>query len=111
MNVISRLRPFLRRSSGIIQSPNRPTPWSSSQNPKDIATTGPRFEQTLWEYQPNPLSAQELIAQVPVTMVQGRKISCDGGGGALGHPKVYLNLDSGQPVTCGYCGRRFQQEE
>ncbi|KAJ3325926.1 hypothetical protein HDV06_002311 [Boothiomyces sp. JEL0866] len=67
---------------------------------------------------PNPMSAQELIAQVPVKMVHGRKVSCNGGnpsfnpgGGALGHPKVYINLDTGKPMTCGYCGLRFQQEE
>ncbi len=33
--------------------------------------------------------------------------ACDGGGGALGHPKVYLNLDSGGAVDCPYCGLRF----
>ena len=38
----------------------------------------------------------------------------DGGGGALGHPKVYINLDrsgggEGQVATCGYCGLRFKQ--
>jgi hypothetical protein len=35
----------------IKQSPNMPTPWSSSQAPKQVATNHPRFEQTLWEYQ------------------------------------------------------------
>jgi hypothetical protein len=25
-------------------------------------------------------------------MVESGKVSCDGGGGALGHPKVYINL-------------------
>jgi hypothetical protein len=31
------------------------------------------------EAQPNPLSAMELIAKVPVIMVSGRKVFCDGG--------------------------------
>jgi len=34
-------------------------------------------------------------------------VSCDGGGGALGHPRVYLNLGADGVVDCGYCDRRF----
>lgn len=56
--------------------------------------------------QPAPLSAMELIAKVPITFVQGRKAFCDGGGGALGHPKSYINLDNEGPMSCGYCGLR-----
>ena len=36
------------------------------------------------------------------------QVGCDGGGGALGHPKVYINLDDGKPHGCIYCGLRFQ---
>lgn len=36
--------------------------------------------------------AIDLIAKQPVSEVESRIISCDGGGGALGHPKVYINL-------------------
>ncbi|XP_008329464.1 NADH dehydrogenase [ubiquinone] iron-sulfur protein 6, mitochondrial [Cynoglossus semilaevis] len=54
--------------------------------------------------------AIKLVAEEPVTDVTTRVVSCDGGGGALGHPKVYLNLDKDTKVgTCGYCGKRFQQ--
>ncbi|XP_043545588.1 NADH dehydrogenase [ubiquinone] iron-sulfur protein 6, mitochondrial [Chiloscyllium plagiosum] len=54
--------------------------------------------------------AIELVAEEPVTEVSDRVVSCDGGGGALGHPKVYLNLDKETKVgTCGYCGLRFKQ--
>ena len=35
------------------------------------------------------------------------KVSCNGGGGALGHPLVYLEMGADDEVTCGYCGRRF----
>jgi len=37
------------------------------------------------------------------------KISCDGGGGALGHPRVYLHIDHSddQRVTCPYCSREY----
>lgn len=36
--------------------------------------------------------AINLVAEEPVTDVESRVVSCDGGGGALGHPKVYINL-------------------
>ncbi len=39
--------------------------------------------------------------------VSERSVSCDGGGGALGHPKVYLNMGDGDFVECPYCDRRF----
>ena len=36
------------------------------------------------------------------------EVACDGGGGALGHPKVYLNMGSEAFVECPYCDRRFE---
>ncbi len=38
--------------------------------------------------------------------VEELTVACDGGGGALGHPKVYLTLVEGK-VECGYCGRVY----
>ncbi|PKK34154.1 NADH dehydrogenase (ubiquinone) Fe-S protein 6, 13kDa (NADH-coenzyme Q reductase) [Columba livia] len=55
--------------------------------------------------------AIDLIAEQPVSEVESRVISCDGGGGALGHPKVYINLDKETKTgTCGYCGLQFKQK-
>lgn len=34
-------------------------------------------------------------------------VSCDGGGGALGHPKVWYSFDGTKEVECGYCDRQF----
>jgi uncharacterized Zn-finger protein len=34
-------------------------------------------------------------------------VSCDGGGGVLGHPKVYLEMGDQTYVECPYCDRRF----
>ncbi|MBL29463.1 MAG: zinc-finger domain-containing protein [Rhodospirillaceae bacterium] len=34
-------------------------------------------------------------------------VACDGGGGALGHPRVFLNLERHGAVDFPYCGRRF----
>jgi len=30
------------------------------------------------------------------------KVSCNGDGGALGHPRVYLEMGADDEVTCGY---------
>ncbi|CAM4633473.1 hypothetical protein PO909_004761 [Leuciscus waleckii] len=55
--------------------------------------------------------AINLVAEEPVSNIESRVVSCDGGGGALGHPKVYINLDKETKVgTCGYCGLQFQQK-
>lgn len=58
----------------------------------------------------NTRFARDLIAEIPPTAVKGRKVVCDGGGGPLGHPKVFINLDQPGNHTCGYCGLRFYQE-
>ena len=34
-------------------------------------------------------------------------VACNGGGGPLGHPKVYLNLSADGQVECPYCSRLF----
>jgi len=39
--------------------------------------------------------------------VDSTEVSCDGGGGALGHPKVYLNLSADGEIECPYCSRLF----
>ncbi|VDO81708.1 unnamed protein product, partial [Schistosoma mattheei] len=47
-----------------------------------------------------------MIAEVPPIACKENIISCDGGGGALGHPKVYINLVS-QYQLSGYVCVRF----
>jgi uncharacterized Zn-finger protein len=32
---------------------------------------------------------------------------CDGEGGALGHPRVYLEMGDETAVECPYCDKRF----
>ncbi|PSS37756.1 hypothetical protein PHLCEN_2v449 [Hermanssonia centrifuga] len=61
------------------QSPNYPTTWSTTQAPRPHGQSGPRFEQTAMELQPNPLSAMDMIANEPIRVVHGRKAVCDGG--------------------------------
>ncbi|KAJ6519810.1 hypothetical protein C8R45DRAFT_952790 [Mycena sanguinolenta] len=63
-----------------LQAPNAPATWSTNQQPRPGPASSPRFEQTAMQLQPNPLSAMTLINDVPVTMVDGRRAVCDGGG-------------------------------
>lgn len=35
------------------------------------------------------------------------EVSCDGGGGALGHPKVWYSFADTDSADCGYCDRMF----
>jgi len=53
------------------------------------------------------MHAIDLIAEIPPIASEDRVVSCDGGGGALGHPKVFINLDKPGNHSCGYCGLRF----
>ncbi|KAI9256047.1 hypothetical protein EDC94DRAFT_216142 [Helicostylum pulchrum] len=95
----------------IQQAENRVTTWSKSQRSKVDAFSGPRFEQTDLNAQPNPMAAIELIAEEPVRFVTERVTHCDGGGGSLGHPKIFINLDKPGPHACTYCGIRFEKPE
>lgn len=46
-----------------------------------------------------------------ITRVTASRVSCDGAHDgiptALGHPRVYLQIDEHGYVDCGYCDRRF----
>ena len=52
-----------------------------------------------------PVEAPEVIE------VDTSRIACDGGGGALGHPRVYLEMGERKFVECPYCDRRFVLRE
>ena len=39
--------------------------------------------------------------------VEELTVACDGGGGALGHPRVFLNMGEKTEIDCPYCGRQF----
>ena len=40
-------------------------------------------------------------------VVSTKRVACDGGGGVLGHPLVYMDMGDEDFVECGYCDRRF----
>ena len=57
--------------------------------------------------QPRPMAAIELIHKQPVRWTNQKVVSCDGGGGPLGHPRVFINTDKPAILPCGYCGVPF----
>lgn len=53
-----------------------------------------------------------MTSQPETDIVKTRRIACDGasdipGGAALGHPRVWLEIDERGYVDCGYCDKRF----
>ena len=71
-----------------------------------ILDGGPRDHQ-LTTTQPRPYAAIELIHKQPVRWTTERSVSCDGGGGPLGHPRIFINVDKPQICWCTYCGVPF----
>jgi len=52
------------------------------------------------------MTANINALQSETVYVAQHHVSCDGGGGTLGHPKVYYSLENGE-AECGYCDRKF----
>ena len=45
-----------------------------------------------------------------ISLVASPRVACDGAAAtapALGHPRVYLQIDEKGFVDCGYCDKRF----
>ena len=49
-----------------------------------------------------------IINSLDIVEVENKRVTCDGGGGALGHPQVYLEMGKNIEVTCPYCSRSFR---
>jgi uncharacterized Zn-finger protein len=60
---------------------------------------------------PEPMPARPaLTPDLPapeVIAVRSGRVACDGVGGALGHPRVWLEMGEATFVECPYCDRRF----
>src|SRR5580700_100975 len=50
-------------------------------------------DMTLTFLQPAPEAAIEYIHKQPVRWTHERVAVCDGGGGPLGHPRIFINVD------------------
>ncbi len=53
----------------------------------------------------------DRLAPPEIVHVHSRRVSCEGIGGALGHPKVYYTFHGQDEVTCGYCDRLFTKHD
>lgn len=49
----------------------------------------------------------DLIPPPEVITVRSHRVACDGVGGALGHPRVWIEMGGADFVECLYCDRRF----
>lgn len=47
-----------------------------------------------------------MDADEPI-VVNEKRVACDGGGGALGHPRIYLQIGVTGQIVCPYCSRHF----
>ena len=50
---------------------------------------------------------QTVMPPPEVVAVRSRRVACDGVGGALGHPRVWLEMGEADFVECPYCDRHF----
>ncbi|MEE4349695.1 MAG: zinc-finger domain-containing protein [Pacificimonas sp.] len=46
-------------------------------------------------------------AHPELVYAENTRVACEGEGGALGHPRVWLQMGAEGFVDCGYCDRRF----
>jgi len=56
------------------------------------------------------MDATTRPAPVEIIEVEQATVACDGGGGALGHPRVFLHIED-RSVMCPYCSRLFVLKE
>jgi len=56
-------------------------------------------------FQPGP--AKMPIEAPEIIEVDDTRVKCEGIGGALGHPRVYLEMGDKDFVECPYCDRKF----
>ena len=56
---------------------------------------------------PPPVDPVSALEPPEIVYVDSHRVCCDGGVGALGHPRVYMEMGDSGYVECGYCDRRF----
>ena len=54
-----------------------------------------------------PETAKMPIEATEIIEVDDTRVKCEGIGGALGHPRVYLEMGDKDFVECPYCDRKF----
>ena len=51
------------------------------------------------------------IKNKELQVVSSSNVVCDGGGGVLGHPKIYLDMGKEKKIVCPYCSKLFVLEK
>uniref|UniRef100_A0A4W5Q4X8 NADH:ubiquinone oxidoreductase subunit S6 n=1 Tax=Hucho hucho TaxID=62062 RepID=A0A4W5Q4X8_9TELE len=100
------------RKAEVFVSPLKTSALSVQRYSLEVSTTGEQVTHTGQVYDENdPRRARfvgrqkEVNKNFAIKLVAEEPVS-----GALGHPKVYINLDKETKVgTCGYCGLQFKQ--
>lgn len=74
-----------------------------------IPHTGPAHETWRRSVQPPDEHGERSMAQPYETIeVTDHTVACDGGDGALGHPRVFLEIPEDEhKVVCPYCSRTY----
>jgi uncharacterized Zn-finger protein len=54
----------------------------------------------------SPATQGPVVTPTEIIHVNTRTVACDGGDGALGHPRVFLRIPDEQ-VMCPYCSRLY----
>lgn len=70
-----------------------------------VAGTDPDAVRSKWGS-----NAMDMVQSADVIKVPGPVATCNGGGGALGHPIEYIQIDRADaqfPAVCKYCGNKF----
>lgn len=69
----------------------------------------PRYPMTMRDPQMTNYTPRLTQGVTPeeILPAHDRTVACDGGGGALGHPRVMLRITDSE-VTCPYCSRTYR---
>ena len=55
----------------------------------------------------NQTETKMASSEPAIITTTASRVSCNGGGGALGHPQIWLNVGEDNKVTCPYCSAVF----
>src|SRR4029450_11819513 len=60
-----------------------------------------------WDGVPAPPRAPAAFPAPEIIEVRSGRVACDGVGGALGHPRVWMEMGEAAFVECPYCDAPF----
>lgn len=77
--------------------------------PSVRSKVAPKASRAQKKVEPAPAKPALIVDANPPEVIEVRsgRVSCDGVGGALGHPRVWMEMGEATFVECPYCDRRF----